>query len=90
MFECMRFLNYISRSSSAEFLGSAWRDAAKVRHVGQPPQHRPDDVTRRQGKLRRRPADTTVPWRERGRGVLPGRGPEEPHAVRAPTSLPAQ
>lgn len=77
------------RSGSAEFLSTARRDAGAVRRVGQPPQHRPGDVQRRQQELRRGPADAEVPRPERGRGVLSGRGPAGPHPVAAATSLPA-
>ena len=76
-------------SCVAEFLGSVGRDAAEVRRVGQPPQPRAADVPRREGKLRRRPPNATITRRKHGRGVLPGRGPADPHPVPAETSLPA-
>lgn len=80
----------VSLSLSAEFVGSARRDAAEVRRSRQPAQLRHGDGTRRQRKLLRRAEDAAVAGRRPGRGVLSGRGAQGPHAVPGPTSFPAQ
>lgn len=73
-----------------DLLSSARGDAAAPRRVGQPAQRAAADGVRRQGELRPRPADAAVPWRERGRGVLPGRGPPGPHPGPAEAPHPAE
>lgn len=74
----------------SEFFLSSGEDASEAGFAGQPPLLHARDVRRGEGGLLRGSEGAEVHRRQRGRGVLPGRGPAGPHPVPAATSLPAQ
>lgn len=74
----------------SDFLVSAGKDASEVGNDQKPSLLHTRHITRWEEPLLWGPEGSEVRGCQRGRGILPGRGPAEPHPVPAPTSLPAQ